>query len=441
VDKLMTISVELNAWLDQNWSPDRSLVEWRDLLVDGGWAAPGWPSAYFGRDFSPEQSAVVDAEFARRGVVGAAQSGPRRLAAETILAHGSEDQKQRYLRPILTGQHAWCQLFSEPGSGSDLAGSTTRAELQSGRAGLQEDRAGLQEDRAGLQEDRYIINGQKVWTTSAHHADFGILLARTDWDVPKHQGLSYFLFDMRQSGVEVRPLRQMNGHASFNEVFMTDASVDPRDLIGGEGNGWRVAATTLSIERQGFSQSRPDGGLKGLSSLQGRVYDEYRAELLIALEPYTWYPQRAGRADLALPRARQTGAINDPHIRQELAKLLSMKLGADLAAASAAAVSRAGSNTVSPQGSIGKLAASVIARQAAHVHTLVAGTDAMLSGATAAEAGVIAEILLSVPAISIAGGTDEIQKNIIAERVLEMPKEPRSDTGPFRAIARNSADK
>jgi len=434
VDKLMTISVELNAWLDQNWSPDRSLVEWRDLLVDGGWAAPGWPSAYFGRDFSPEQSAVVDAEFARRGVVGAAQSGPRRLAAETILAHGSEDQKQRYLRPILTGQHAWCQLFSEPGSGSDLAGSTTRAELQSGRAELQE-------DRAGLQEDRYIINGQKVWTTSAHHADFGILLARTDWDVPKHQGLSYFLFDMRQSGVEVRPLRQMNGHASFNEVFMTDASVDPRDLIGGEGNGWRVAATTLSIERQGFSQSRPDGGLKGLSSLQGRVYDEYRAELLIALEPYTWYPQRAGRADLALPRARQTGAINDPHIRQELAKLLSMKLGADLAAASAAAVSRAGSNTVSPQGSIGKLAASVIARQAAHVHTLVAGTDAMLSGATAAEAGVIAEILLSVPAISIAGGTDEIQKNIIAERVLEMPKEPRSDTGPFRAIARNSADK
>ena len=448
MDKLMTISVELNAWLDQNWSPDRSLVEWRDLLVDGGWAAPGWPSAYFGRDFSPEQSAVVDAEFARRGVVGAAQSGPRRLAAETILAHGSEDQKQRYLRPILTGQHAWCQLFSEPGSGSDLAGSTTRAELQSGRAGLQEDRAelqegraGLQEDRAELQEDRYIINGQKVWTTSAHHADFGILLARTDWDVPKHQGLSYFLFDMRQSGVEVRPLRQMNGHASFNEVFMTDASVDPRDLIGGEGNGWRVAATTLSIERQGFSQSRPDGGLKGLSSLQGRVYDEYRAELLIALEPYTWYPQRAGRADLALPRARQTGAINDPHIRQELAKLLSMKLGADLAAASAAAVSRAGSNTVSPQGSIGKLAASVIARQAAHVHTLVAGTDAMLSGATAAEAGVIAEILLSVPAISIAGGTDEIQKNIIAERVLEMPKEPRSDTGPFRAIARNSADK
>ena len=434
MDDLMTISVELNAWLDQNWSPDRSLIEWRDLLVDGGWAAPGWPRAYFGRDFSPEQSALVEAEFARRGIVGAAQSGPRRLAAETILAHGSEDQKQRYLRPILTGQHAWCQLFSEPGSGSDLAGSTTRAELQSGRAELQS-------DRAGQQEDRYIINGQKVWTTSAHHADFGILLARTDWDVPKHQGLSYFLFDMRQSGVEVRPLRQMNGHASFNEVFMTDASVDPRDLIGGEGNGWRVAATTLSIERQGFSQSRPDGGLKGLSSLQGRVYDEYRAELLIALEPYTWYPQRAGRADLALPRARQTGAINDPHIRQELAKLLSMKLGADLAAASAAAVSRAGSNTVSPQGSIGKLAASVIARQAAHVHTLVAGTDAMLSGATAAEAGVIAEILLSVPAISIAGGTDEIQKNIIAERVLEMPKEPRSDTGPFRAIARNSADK
>jgi len=135
VDDLMTISVELNAWLDQNWSPDRSLIEWRDLLVDGGWAAPGWPRAYFGRDFSPEQIALVEAEFARRGIVGAAQSGPRRLAAETILAHGSEDQKQRYLRPILTGQHAWCQLFSEPGSGSDLAGSTTRAELQAAAPG------------------------------------------------------------------------------------------------------------------------------------------------------------------------------------------------------------------------------------------------------------------------------------------------------------------
>ena len=413
------IRFELNAWLDQHWSPDLSLVQWRDCLVDGGWAAPVWPSEFFGRDFSAEEGAVVAQEFARRGVVGAAQSGPRRLAAETILAHGSEDQKRRYLRPILTGEHAWCQLFSEPGSGSDLAGSTTRADLRDGR---------------------WVINGQKVWTTSAHHADFGILLARTDWDVPKHQGLSYFLFNLRQPWVEVIPLRQMNCHASFNEVFMTDASVDPSDLLEGECHGWRIAATTLSIERQGFSQTRPDGGLKGLSELRGRVYDEYRAELKIAQEPYTWYPQRAGRVDLALPRARQTGAITDPAIRQELARLLSMKMGADLAASSAAAQSRAGSNRVSPQGSIGKLAASVIARQAAHVHTLIAGTDAMFSGTESAEGGVIAEVLLSVPAISIAGGTDEIQKNIIAERVLDMPKEPRSDTGPFRNIARNMPD-
>ena len=195
-----------SAWLDENWSPDRSLIEWRNILVDGGWAAPHWPEDCFGRGFSNEQAAVVTAVFNERGAVGAAQVGPRRLAAETILAHGSEDQKRRYLRPILTGEHAWCQLFSEPGSGSDLAGSTTRAELVDGT---------------------WILNGQKVWNTSAHHADFGILLARSDWDVPKHQGLSYFLLDMRQPGVEVRPLKQMNGHQSFNEVFLTNAKVAP----------------------------------------------------------------------------------------------------------------------------------------------------------------------------------------------------------------------
>ncbi|MFT5561504.1 MAG: alkylation response protein AidB-like acyl-CoA dehydrogenase, partial [Litorivivens sp.] len=331
--------------------------------------------------------------------------------------HGDDVQKTQYLRPILTGEHAWCQLFSEPGSGSDLAGATTKAELFEGR---------------------WVVNGQKVWTTSAHHADFGILLARTDWDVPKHQGLSYFLIDIRQPGIEVRPLRQMNGHASFNEVFMTDALVAPTDLLGGLGNGWAVAATTLTIERQGFGGNRNDGGLARLSQLKGRVYEEFRQELKIALEPYTWYPQRAGRVDLAMHRALETGAIKDLVVRQELAKLLCMKKGADLAALGANQQRKSGSNEIIPAGSIGKLAASEIARQAAHVHTLITGADAMLSGPSSSADGIVAEILLSVPAISIAGGTDEIQKNIISERVLGMPKEPRSDTGPFRDIARNT---
>jgi alkylation response protein AidB-like acyl-CoA dehydrogenase len=407
---------EVDAWLTENWHPSQGLAAWREVLVEGGWAAPTWPEEYYGRNFSLDQTDAVNQAFDDHGTVGVAQAGPGRLASHTILVHGTDAQKKKYLRPILTGEASWCQLFSEPGSGSDLAGLTTKAEKDG---------------------DRWVVNGQKVWNTSAHHADFGILVARTDWDVPKHQGISYFLINMRQPGVEVRPLRQMNGHASFNEVFMTDAEVLAEDLLGAEGEGWKIAATTLSAERQGFGGDRSGGKVK---DLQGPIYQEYRDELTVALEPYTWYPQRAGRVDLAMPRAMETGAIADPQIRQELAKLISMKKAADLTAASAAQKRRAGNSNVIPEGSIGKLAASVIARQASHVHTLVSGTDSMLKGADSPMDGVIAEILVSVPAISIAGGTDEIQKNIISERVLELPKEPRFDTGPFRDVPRNLAD-
>ena len=299
------IRAELESWLDENWSPDRSLLAWRDMLVDGGWAATGWPTEYFGRGFDRGQVALVHEIFSEKGAVGAASVGPRRLASETILAMGNDDQKRRYLRPILTGEHAWCQLFSEPGSGSDLAGLSTKAEFIDGK---------------------WVINGQKVWNTSAHHADFGILVARTNWDIPKHQGISYFLIDMRQPGVEVRPLKQMNGHASFNEVFMTDAIVPAEDLVGGEGNGWAVATTTLSYERRGAAPtlsraSTPEKPQEGL------VYDEYREELKIANEPYTWYPQRQGRVDLVMSRAKETGAISDLVIRQEMAKLFCMSKG------------------------------------------------------------------------------------------------------------------
>jgi alkylation response protein AidB-like acyl-CoA dehydrogenase len=405
---------EVAAWLDDNWSPDRSLREWREILIDAGWAAPHWPEQWFGRGFTLEQADVVTAVFNEKGALPAAQVGPRRLASETILACGSDDQKSRHLRPILTGEHAWCQLFSEPGSGSDLAGASTRAELVDGR---------------------WILNGQKVWNTSAHHADFGILLARSDWDLPKHQGLSYFLLDMRQPGVEVRPLKQMNGHQSFNEVFLSNAVVQSQDLIGGEGNGWAVATTTLSFERRGFGR-RPTGrGMQG--PMIGKIYEEYEEELALATEPYTWYPQREGRVDLVLPRARETGAIGDPAIRQEIAKLICLSRGAALASDAAEAKRKAGTTEIVPAGSIGKLAASVIARQASHVHTMISGTGAMLSGPESAHDGIIAEVLVSVPAISIAGGTDEIQRNIIAERVLGMPKGHRADKGPFRDIKRN----
>jgi len=406
------VRAEVRAWLAANWDPELSLAAWRNKLADSGWGMPQWPEAWYGRGLPMSLVRVVDEEFAAVGAVSAAKSGVRHLAAATLLEHGSDLQKKKFLRRILTGEDSWCQLFSEPGSGSDLAGATTRADLNG---------------------DNWIVNGQKVWTTSAHHADHGLLLARTDWDAPKHEGLSYFVIDIKQPGVDVQPLKQMNGHASFNQVFFTDAIIPAENLVGGVGDGWKVAMTTLAHERRGADglSSPPRRG-----SRTGRIHAEERAELETANQPYTWYPQRAGRVDLVIERAKETGANKDPVVRQEIAKLMIMAKSAEWTARRARAAQQQG-RPQGPEGSLGKLAASNVARAAARVHTLITGTEAMLTGSASPRDGIIAEILVSVPAISIAGGTDEIQRNIIAERVLGLPKEPRSDTGPFRNVRKN----
>lgn len=403
---------DVRDWLKANWDPNAKLVDWRNKLADSGWGVPHWPVEWYGKGLPVSLGQVVDDEFARANAVGVAKTGIRMLAAATLLEHGSDFHKDRFLRRILTGEDTWCQLFSEPGSGSDLAGATTRADFDG---------------------DNWIINGQKLWTTSAHHAQFGLLLARTDWDEPKHKGLSYFVLAMEQSGVDVQPLRQMNGHASFNQVFFTDAKIPPEHLVSTEGNGWQVAMTTLAHERRGA------GGLHGTSRegpSKGNIYDEERAEIATVMEPYKWYPQRAGRVDLIVERAKATGTITDSHIRQEIAKLLILSKSAEWTARRARAAQQQG-RPQGPEGSLGKLAASNIARACAHVHTLITQTDVMLTGQESPLGGTIAEILVSVPATSIAGGTDEIQRNIISERVLGMPKEPRFDTGPFRDVPRN----
>ena len=403
---------EVLGWLESNWDPNASLVAWRGKLADSGWGMPTWPTDWFGRDLPQALAPVVEEEFVRIGALGAAKTGIRILAGATLLEHGNDDQKARFLRRILTGEDTWCQLFSEPGSGSDLAGATTRADFDG---------------------ECWIVNGQKVWTTSAHHADYGLLLARTDWDVPKHQGLTYFILNMRQDGVSVNRLKQMNGHASFNQVFFTDAVIPPEDRVSDVGSGWQVAITTLAHERRGAD------GLRGQArdhGFQGSIYDEERREMATAMEPYKWYPQRAGRVDLVVERATVTGRIADPVVRQEVAKLLTLARSAEWTARRARAAQERG-QPQGPEGSLGKLAASDVARQACHVHTLIAGPDAMLTGNDGALNGLIAEILVSVPAVSIAGGTDEIQRNIIAERVLGLPKEPRMDRGPFREVRRN----
>ncbi len=408
-----SLRAEVSAWLAANWDPQLSLIDWRTRLTESGWAMPQWPVQWYGKGVSAQLAAVVAEEFAAVNALGVASGGPGRLAAVTILEHGSDAQKTQYLQRILTGEDAWCQLFSEPGSGSDLAGSTTRADFDG---------------------SQWIINGQKVWTTSAHHATYGLLVARTDWDVPKHQGLSYFVLDMQQPGVEVHQLRQMNGHASFNEVFFTDARIAADQVLSNIGNGWQVALTTLAHERRLADVLRATAAR---SKLEGRIYEEERAETAIVMEPYQWYPQRAGRVDLVGARAKSTGAINDPAIRQEIAKLLIMSQTAEWTARRARAAQEHG-RPQGPEGSLGKLASSNVARAASHVHTLISGADAMLTGPDSPLDGIIAEILVSVPAISIAGGTDEIQRNIIAERVLGMAKEPRADTGPFRDVPKNT---
>ncbi len=410
-----TVRADVRAWLEKNWDPSLGLVEWRNKLCDSGWGAPHWPKEWYGRDLPVGLVPVVDEEFARIGAVGVAKAGIRTLAAATILAHGSTLHKEKFLRRILTGEDTWCQLFSEPGSGSDLAGAVTRADLKG---------------------NKWVINGQKVWNTSAHKANWGLLLARSDWDARKHKGLTYFIIDMKQPGVQVYPLKQMNGHASFNQVFFNDAIVEPEFMLEHTGDGWTVATTTLMHERRGADGMR---ALASTADRQGRIYDEERAEVATTMEPYKWYPQRAGRVDLVMPRARETGKINDPVVRQEIAKLLVLSKSAEWLARRARTAQEQG-RPQGPEGSLGKLISSHVARAAARVHTAMSGANALLSGEDGEMNGTIAEILISVPACSIAGGTDEIQRNIISERVLKMPKEPSVDAEkPFREVPRNIA--
>ena len=333
------------------------------------------------------------------------------LAAPTILEHG-DDATRQLLRPTITGEITWCQLFSEPGAGSDLAGLTTRAE------------------RDG---DTWVVTGQKVWNTSAHHADYGLLLARTDWDAPKHRGITYFALPMLQPGVEVRPLRQMNGHASFNEVFLDEAQVPAANVIGGVGDGWTVALTTLAHERR-LAVHRASSAGPGPS---GRAQREAAAEQAVAAAPYVWYPQRAGRPDLLVQQATSMGRNLDPVVRQAIARTFTLGQVARWTAGRAMAA-RAQGRPPGPRDRSASWPAATSPGLPAATHALIAGPSALTTGPGSPLGGTVAEILVSVPAISIAGGTDEIQRNILAERILGLPREPDDTrTLPFRDVRRN----
>jgi alkylation response protein AidB-like acyl-CoA dehydrogenase len=405
------VARQVQEWFDGAWDPDLSLIEWRERLVDSGWAVPSWSSQWHGRDLPAWADRVAHSTLKAAGGVAVPLGGGMGLAAPTIYDHGSDDVKRRFLRPTITGELLWCQLFSEPVAGSDLAGLKTTAVLDG---------------------EEWIVNGQKVWNTSAHHADMGILVARTDWDAVKHAGLSYFLIDMHQPGIEVRPIRQMNQHSSFNEVFLTDARIPAANMVGEPGEGWKVARGTLAHERRFGGRSsrttRPDAS--------GRVIEEARAEAAEHEKTYVWYPQRQGRIDLLRPQAEAKGRTDDPVVRQEMMKVTAFHRAAELTAERAKAARELGRPPGS-EGSIGKLALSVIARACNETHTAIAGAQGMLTDGPDPADVTVAEVLVSTPAQSIAGGTDEIQHNILGENMLGLPKEPAVDRGiPFREVGR-----
>jgi alkylation response protein AidB-like acyl-CoA dehydrogenase len=399
------VRTEFRTWLAANWNADLGLTDWRTLLVESGWAVPSWSTRWYGKGLPAWADKVVADELSDRGAVGMPLGGGMSLAAPTLLKHGSDELNARVLKKTLTGELIWCQLFSEPGAGSDLA-SLSMTAVRDG--------------------DEWVVNGQKVWNTSAHHADLGMLLVRTDWDAPKHRGITYLVLPMHQPGVEVRGILQMNRHSSFNEVFLTDARVPVNNVVGDLGTGWDVARTTLANERTFATMRRPR-----FAATRGRAVEEAKLEADEHFAAYVWYPQRAGRPDLVNERATSKHRDTDPIIRDRIANLYSFRMANEWTALRARANRELGRQP-GPEGSLGKLAASEVARQAALLHTAIAGAEGMLASSDDPLHPIVSEVLVSTPAQSIAGGTDEIQKNIIGEKILGLPREPAEDQNqPF----------
>jgi alkylation response protein AidB-like acyl-CoA dehydrogenase len=423
---------EIRTWLEENWDPELSVAQWWERLGLAGWSAPTLPTTAYGRGLSRGDAVLVQNAIAEFGALGAPGGLGLLLAAPTIATHGTPEQIEKYVRDIVTGQQAWCQLFSEPGAGSDLAGLQAKAMLDG---------------------EEYIVNGQKVWTSGGQIADLGMLIARTNSDVPKHQGITYFAIDMHQPGVDVRPLRELTGRALFNEVFMSDARVPADAVIGGLNNGWAVANTTLANERAGLGA----GG--GSSSASAATPGTIGGQLGTRAGDYVRDPGKPASgggaafrdtAKMMISLAQGAGKANDPTIRQDLVRLYTLsQLGRmnnlRVKAAKARGVEIAG------MGNIAKLSMSDMVRLQRDLGLRIVGPQGMLhaydseSRAVLDAAtgnpflGFVTEMALFAQAPPIYGGTDQVQKNIIGERVLGLPKEPNQDkVVPFSELPRNA---
>ena len=345
---------------------------WQARLADGGWACLHWPSEYGGRGASTIESLIFEEEQGSYGVVMSIFMAALDMAAPTLMAWGTDEQKNRFLNPIRRGDMVFAQLFSEPNAGSDLAGLQTRA-VRDG--------------------DEFVVNGQKVWNSYAHLADWGILLARTDLDVPKHQGLTYFFVEMDTEGLDPRPLRQITGGAEFNETFFDDVRVPAENVIGGVNNGWAVAQTTLNSERAavGAQSSRVD------------------VPALVEL-------------------ARRKGLAGDPEFRQSLAQAwIRSEVLRYLGMRVYTALSKG--TEIGPEASIMKILSGDHIRDTSQTAMELLGPEAMLND------DVWVWQMVGHFAHKIGGGTPEIQRNVIGERILGLPREPRADKGiPFREL-------
>jgi len=362
--------------------PIMAAKAWQKRKQAAGWACGHWPAAYGGRDATLLQRVIWDQEEGVYGKLSQPFSIGVGMAAPTLMAYAAEAQKRDLLPKIASGEHVWCQLFSEPAAGSDLAGLATRATPDA---------------------DGWRINGQKVWTSWAHHADWGLLLARTDPKVPKHKGLTMFFIDMRQPGVEVRPIRQMNDKRVFNEVYFTDAWVPDHQRLGAVGGGWQASLTTLMNER--LSASGVPTGFEQLFDLCRRL------------------------------EAPDGPLVDDPAVRSKLAGWAVTASGLKYTLCRAL-TSLSRGETPGPESSVGKLAAAVTLQSVTHYALDLLGEHGQVGSAAPEHGGGWFQAMaMRSPALRIEAGSDEILRNIIAERVLGLPGEPRVDKDvPYEAI-------
>ena len=357
---------------------------WQKRKYDAGWACIRWPEEYGGRGASAIEQVIWNQEEGKFGTPGGVFAIGQGMAAPTLMAWAKEEHKRKHLPPLASGEHIWCQLFSEPAGGSDLAALRTRAEKDG---------------------DEWVINGQKIWTSGAHYSDYGIIVLRTDPTVAKHKGLSYFFLDMKSPGIEVRPIKQISGGANFNEVYFTDVRVSDDQRLGTVGQGWQVALTTLMNERMAIGGGGGGVGFRQVFELAKKVE--------IDGEP----------------------AIRDKNVRAKLASWYAQESGLKYTGyRSMTALSKG--QTPGPENSIGKLvAASKTQDMASFAMDLLELSGAVSDPAYAQANGLFQAAFMGSPGGRIAGGSDEIMLNILSERVLGMPQDVRVDKGiPFNEV-------